>query len=73
MGCKRCGATVERVPWGEGKHASYNAYRLLLVRWARRLSWSEVATIFGTNWDVVYRAIRWVVDNGLAHRSLDGD
>jgi transposase len=70
--CVNCGVTVEKVPWAEGKHASCNAYRLFLARWARRLSWSEVATIFGTNWGVVYRAIRWVVDYGLAHRDLDG-
>ena len=70
--CRQCGVTVEKVPWAEGKHASCNAYRLFLARWARRLSWSEVAAIFGTNWGVVYRAIRWVVDYGLAHRCLDG-
>jgi transposase len=72
VGCKRCGVTVEKVPWAEGKHASCNVYRLFLARWARRLSWSEVATIFGTNWGVVYRAVRWVVDYGLAHRCLNG-
>jgi transposase len=70
--CSECGVTVEKVPWAEGKHASCNAYRLFLARWARRLSWTEVATIFGTNWGVVYRAIRWVVDYGLVHRDLDG-
>ena len=70
--CPRCGVTVEKVPWAEGKHASCNAYRLFLARWARRLSWSEVAAIFGTNWGLVYRAVRWVVDYGLAHRCLDG-
>jgi transposase len=70
--CLNCGVTIEKVPWAEGKHASCNAYRLFLARWARRLSWSEVAAIFGTNWGVVYRAIRWVVDYGLAHRNLDG-
>ena len=70
--CARCGVTVEKVPWAEGKHAACNAYRLFLARWARRLSWSEVAAIFGTNWGVVYRAIRWVVDYGLEHRSLNG-
>ncbi len=70
--CAACGVTVEKVPWAEGKNATCNAYRLFLARWARRLSWSEVARIFQTNWGVVYRAIRWVVDYGLAHRDLDG-
>ena len=72
VGCADCGVTVEKVPWAEGKNATCNAYRLFLARWARRLSWSEVARIFQTNWGVVYRAIRWVVDYGLAHRDLDG-
>jgi transposase len=70
--CSKCGVTVEKVPWAEGKHACCNAYRLFLARWARRISWSEVASVFGTSWGVVYRAIRWVVDYGLTHRALDG-
>lgn len=72
VNCAQCGVTVERVPWAVGKQQTCNVYRLFLARWARRLPWSEVARIFGTNWGVVYRAIRWVVDYGLAHRSLDG-
>ena len=69
--CSQCGVTVEKVPWAEGKNRTCNAYRLFLARWARRLPWSEVAQIFGTNWGVVYRAISWVVEYGLAHRRLD--
>jgi transposase len=70
--CPTCGIRTERVPWAEGKHSCCYVYRLFLARWARRLSWSEVAEIFGTSWGVVYRSIRWVVDYGLAHRSLEG-
>jgi transposase len=70
--CDECGVVVELVPWADGKNRTCNAFRLFLARWARRLSWSEVAQVFGTNWGVVYRAIRWVVDYGLAHRDLDG-
>jgi len=70
--CPRCGVTVELLPWADGKHRTCNAFRLFMARWARRLSWSEVAEIFGTNWGVVHRAVRWVVDWGLAHRDLDG-
>jgi transposase len=70
--CISCGVTVEAVPWADGKNRTCNAYRLFLSRWARRISWSEVAEVFGTSWGVVYRAVRWVVDYGLAHRSLDG-
>lgn len=43
--CRGCGVTVERVPWADGKHSACNAYRLFLARWAKRLSWSEVAEI----------------------------
>lgn len=70
--CRRCGVKVEQVPWADGKQQTCNAYRLFLARWARRLSWTEVARIFGTNWGVVYRSVAWVVEFGLAHRSLDG-
>ena len=70
--CPRCGVKVERVPWADGKNSTCNAYRLFLARWARRLPWTEVGRIFGTTWGVVFRAIRWTVDYGLAHRSLDG-
>ena len=69
--CAVCGVKTERVPWAEGKNQCCNVYRLFLARWARRLPWSEVATIFGTTWNVVCRSIRWVVDYGLTHRSLD--
>jgi transposase len=70
--CRSCGVTTERVPWADGKNQTCNAYRLFLARWARRMSWGEVAHSFNVSWGVVYRAIRWVVDYGLAHRSLDG-
>jgi transposase len=70
--CDRCGITVERVPWADGKNRTCNVYRLFLSRWAKRLSWSEVAVIFGTSWGVVYRSIQWVVAYGLEKRSLDG-
>lgn len=70
--CATCGVHTEAVPWADGKHRCCNAYRLFLARWARRLSWSEAARIFGTTWNVVYRSVRWVVDYGLEHRSLDG-
>lgn len=70
--CVRCGVTVERVPWADGKQRTCNVFRLFLARWARRLPWDEVAQLFGTSWGVVYRAIEWVVQWGLAHRELDG-
>jgi len=44
--CPRCGVTVEQVPWGDGKRHLTRAYAVFLARWARRLSWKEVASIF---------------------------
>ena len=70
--CPRCGITVERVPWADGKQRITNDYRHFLSVWARRLSWSEVATCFNTSWNTVYRAVRATVDWGLKHRSLSG-
>jgi transposase len=72
INCEKCGVRTERVPWADGKHHCCNVYRLFLARWARRISWSEVAEIFGTTWNVVNRAIRWVVEYGLEHRDLSG-
>jgi transposase len=70
--CPRCGVTVEQVPWGDGKRHLTRAYAVFLSRWARRLSWKEVASIFNTSWEGVYRSVTWVVEYGLAYRSLDG-
>jgi len=70
--CRRCGVAVESVPWAEGKNTCTHAMRLFLASWARRLSWKETARCFGSSWDTVYRAVRWVVAYGLAHRDLDG-
>jgi transposase len=70
--CGACGVTTERIPWAEGKQQTCNVYRLFLARWARRLSWTEVALVFHSNWGVVFRAVEWVVGYGLAHRDLSG-
>src|SRR6202162_2440880 len=45
-------------------------HRLLLARWARKLSWKETAESFRTSWDTVCHAVQFVVDWGLAHRTL---
>jgi len=68
----RCGVTAERLPWADGKHHLTHAYAVFLARWARRLSWREVATIFRTSWENVFRAVAWVVEYGLSHRDLSG-
>jgi len=43
---------------------------LFLARWARRLSWKEVAENFRTSWDKVFEAVEHVVAYGLEHRQL---
>lgn len=68
--CKRCGVTVEMVPWCDGKNHLTITYRWFLAPWAKRLSWSEVATLFQPSWDSVCRAVEYAVAWGLAHRDL---
>jgi transposase len=70
VNCKRCGVTVEMVPWCDGKNQLTTTYRWFLATWAKRLSWSEVGTIFRTSWDSVCRAVEHAVAWGLAHRDL---
>jgi transposase len=70
--CRRCGVTVERVPWCDGKNRLTTTYRWYLATWAKRLSWSEVGSIFRTSWDSVRRAVEHAVGWGLAHRDLTG-
>ena len=70
--CKRCGVTVEMVPWGDGKNQLTTTYRWFLASWAKRLSWSEVGSIFRTSWESVCRAVEHAVEWGLDHRELSG-
>lgn len=70
--CLTHGIKVEALPWGQGKERKTFSYQTYLACWARRLSWKETAVIFETSWDTVSRAVKSVVDYGLARRSLDG-
>ena len=72
VNCKRCGVTVESAPWCDGKNQLTTTYRWYLASWARRLSWSEVGSIFRTSWDSVCRAVEHAVEWGLEHRDLSG-
>ena len=72
VACPKCGATVEQVPWCDGKHSLTTTYRWFLAKWAQRLSWTEVATIFGSTWDHVHRSVQHAVTWGLLHRVLTG-
>ena len=66
--CPTCGVKVEAVPWAAGKQRLTRSFCLFLARWARQLSWQETAESFGTSWNRVYDAVRWVVEFGLKHR-----
>ena len=72
--CRACGVKVERLPWCDpaSKSPMTTALMVFLARWARRLSWWQVATMFGVSWESVYRAVEQVVAYGLKHRDLSG-
>ena len=70
--CRRCGVRVESVPWAEGKRRTTVSFEWFLAIWARRLSWTEVARIFDTSWDTVFRAAERAVDWGRAHADYSG-
>ena len=70
--CPPCGIKVERVPWARGKESLTTTYQWFLARWAKRLSWQEVATVFRTSWNRVYEAVTLAVLWGIANRSLEG-
>lgn len=70
--CHQCGVRVESVPWAEGKSQVSTTYLWFLAGWARRMSWSEVASVFTTTWGVVSRAVEHAVKWGREHMSLSG-
>jgi transposase len=70
--CPRCGVTVEQVPWADGKHQLTTTYMWFLARWAKRLSWQEVARVFRTSWDQVFRSVALAVAWGRDHVDLAG-
>lgn len=70
--CPTCGIKVERVPWAEGKRTVTTAYAWFLARWAKQLSWAQVAEAFHTSWYTVYSAVEMAVSWGRSHRDLRG-
>jgi transposase len=69
--CPGCGVTVERVPWARGKSHLTISYRWFLARWAKRLAWDEVASIFRTTWRNVFESVKQAVFWGILHQDLD--
>jgi transposase len=70
--CPHCGVRVEQLPWASGKNRLTQAYAWFLARWAKRLSWKEVAEVFCTSWDSVFRSVEMAVEWGRAHQDLSG-
>ena len=70
VNCATCGVKVERIPWATGKQQLTTTYAWFLARWARRLPWKDVAGIFGSSWEHVFRSVKMAVEWGLAHRDL---
>jgi transposase len=71
VSCPQCGVHAERLPWAAGKQQLTTTYAWFLARWAKRLSWAEVARIFETSWSSVYRAVAMAVSWGREHMKLD--
>jgi len=70
--CSRCGVRVESVPWSEGKSRRTRTYSWFLARWAKRMSWKEVALAFRTSWENVFRSVEMAVRWGRQHMDLSG-
>jgi len=68
--CRRCGVTVEMVPWADGKKHLTKSFEWFLATWGKRLSWKEVGEVFKTSWDSVFRAVEMAVDWGRRNMDL---
>jgi transposase len=71
VNCPTCGIVVERVPWSGGKSPVTKSYQWFLAKWAERLAWSQVASIFHTSWNQVRNAVKYAVLWGVVHQELD--
>jgi transposase len=70
--CKKCGPTVEWVPWAEGKSPITTRYAWFLADWSKRMSWAAVAEAFHTSWHTVFNSVELAVRWGRAHMDLTG-
>jgi len=68
--CPTCGVRAERLPWAKGKSRLTTRFRWFLARWAKRLPWDEVASIFRTTWKNVFQSVKHAVFWGIAHQEL---
>lgn len=69
--CPDCGIRVEQVPWADGKSPVTYELKWFLAKWAKLMSWKEVASAFRVSWDCVFESVKHAVSWGLSHRSLN--
>lgn len=72
VNCGPCGVRVESVPWSEGKRRTTISFEWFLAAWSKRLSWTEVAQIFATSWETVFRSVERAVEWGRSHADYSG-
>ncbi len=70
VSCPSCGVKVEKLPWCQGKQRCTTVYKQFLSFWGSKMSWQEVANLFQSSWQTVYRSIADLVEWGLEHRDL---
>ncbi len=72
VNCPDCGVRVEQVPLGDGKSPVTHELKWFLAKWAKLMSWKEVASAFRVSWDCVFESVKHAVSWGLSHRDLEG-
>jgi len=68
--CSTCGVKVEAIPWTQGKSPLSLPLSVVLATWSRFVAWNVVGQLFGFHWNTVRKAVKSVVDYGLANRDL---
>lgn len=68
--CWNCGIRVEAMPWTQGKSSLSVHLSVVLATWAKLVAWNVVGQLFGFHWNTVRKAVKNVVDYGLANRDL---
>jgi transposase len=68
--CNNCGIKVEAIPWTQGKSPLSLPLSVALATWSKLVAWKVVGQLFGFHWNTVRKAVKTVVDYGLAKRDL---
>lgn len=68
--CSTCGVRVEEIPWTQGKSPLSLPLSGVLANWSKMVAWKVVGQLFGFHWNIVRKAVKNVVDYGLANRDL---